>query len=79
MPIIFDEYVDPEFGTGCLKITPAHDPNDYELGSTYDLESIDILNDDGTINEDVGFYANQDRFEVRKQIAIDLERPRLFG
>ncbi len=73
VPIIFDEYVDPEFGTGCLKITPAHDPNDYELGSTYDLESIDILNDDGTINEDVGFYANQDRFEVRKQIAIDLE------
>ena len=73
VPIIFDEYVDPEFGTGCLKITPAHDPNDYELGSTYDLESIDILNDNGTINEDVGFYANQDRFEVRKQIAIDLE------
>ncbi|MDG2226459.1 MAG: valine--tRNA ligase, partial [Flavobacteriales bacterium] len=73
VPIIFDEYVDPEFGTGCLKITPAHDPNDYELGSTYDLESIDILNDNGTINENVGFYANQDRFEVRKQIAIDLE------
>jgi len=73
VPIIFDEYVDPEFGTGCLKITPAHDPNDYELGSTYDLESIDILNDNGTIHENVGFYANQDRFEVRKQIAIDLE------
>ena len=73
VPIIFDEYVDPEFGTGCLKITPAHDPNDYELGSKYDLESIDILNDNGTINENVGFYANQDRFEVRKQIAIDLE------
>ena len=73
VPIVFDEYVDPEFGTGCLKITPAHDPNDYELGSKYDLESIDILNDNGTINENVGFYANQDRFEVRKQIAIDLE------
>ena len=73
VPIIFDEYVDPEFGTGCLKITPAHDPNDYELGSKYDLESIDILNDNGTINENVGFYANQDRFEVRKQIAVDLE------
>ena len=73
IPIIFDEYVDPEFGTGCLKITPAHDPNDYELGSKYDLESIDILNDDGSINEDVGFYANQDRFEVRKEIAVDLE------
>jgi valyl-tRNA synthetase len=73
VPIIFDEYVDPEFGTGCLKITPAHDPNDYELGSKYDLESIDILNDDGSINENVGFYANQDRFEVRKQIAVDLE------
>ena len=73
IPIIFDAYVDPEFGTGCLKITPAHDPNDYELGSKYDLESIDILNDNGTINENVGFYANQDRFEVRKQIALDLE------
>lgn len=73
VPIIFDAYVDPEFGTGCLKITPAHDPNDYELGSKYDLESIDILNDNGTINENVGFYANKDRFEVRKQIALDLE------
>jgi valyl-tRNA synthetase len=73
VPIIFDAYVDPEFGTGCLKITPAHDPNDYELGSKYDLESIDILNDNGTIKENVGFYANQDRFEVRKQIALDLE------
>jgi len=73
VPIIFDEYVDPEFGTGCLKITPAHDPNDYELGSKYDLESIDILNDDGTINKSVGFYADQDRFEVRKEIAVDLE------
>ena len=73
IPIIFDEYVDTEFGTGCLKITPAHDPNDYNLGLKYDLEVIDILNDDGTINENGKLYVGKDRFEVRKQIAIDLE------
>ena len=73
IPIIFDEYVDPEFGTGCLKITPAHDPNDYNLGIKYNLEVIDILNDNGTINENGQLYIGQDRFEVRKQIAIDLE------
>ncbi len=73
IPIIFDEYVDMEFGTGCLKITPAHDPNDYELGSKHGLETIDVLNDDGTISEEGQLYVGQDRFEVRKQIAIDLE------
>ncbi|MCT4581971.1 MAG: valine--tRNA ligase [Flavobacteriales bacterium] len=73
IPIIFDEYVDPEFGTGCLKITPAHDPNDYNLGLKYDLEVIDVLNDNGTINENGELYIGQDRFDVRKQIAVDLE------
>ena len=73
IPIIFDEYVDPEFGTGCLKITPAHDPNDYNLGIKFDLEVIDILNDNGTISENGKLYVGQDRFDVRKQIAIDLE------
>ncbi len=73
IPIIFDEYVDPEFGTGCLKITPAHDPNDYNLGIEHDLEVIDILNDDGTISENGKLYVGKDRFEVRKQIALDLE------
>lgn len=73
IPIIFDEYVDMEFGTGCLKITPAHDPNDYELGSKYGLDSIDILNDNGTINEAGQLYVGKDRFEVRKEIAKDLD------
>ena len=73
VPIIADEYVDPEFGTGCLKITPAHDPNDYELGLKFNLESIDIFNDNGTINEKAGHYVGQDRFAVRKQIAQDLD------
>ncbi len=73
IPIIFDEYVDPEFGTGCLKITPAHDPNDYNLGIEHDLEVIDILNDDGTISENGKLYVGKDRFDVRKEIAVDLE------
>lgn len=73
IPIIFDEYVDQEFGTGCLKITPAHDPNDYNLGLKFDLEVIDILNDNGTINENGELYVGKDRFEVRKQIAVDLD------
>jgi len=73
IPIIFDEYVDMEFGTGCLKITPAHDPNDYELGSKFGLDSIDILNDNGTINEAGQLYVGKDRFEVRKEIAKDLD------
>ena len=73
VPIIADEYVDPEFGTGCLKITPAHDPNDYELGVKHGLEVIDILNADGTIAEKAGFYVGEDRFTARKRIAKDLE------
>lgn len=74
IPIIQDEYVDVEFGTGCLKVTPAHDINDYELGIRHNLESIDILNDDGTLNEAAQLYVGQDRFEVRKQIAKDLNK-----
>jgi len=74
IPIIQDEYVDTEFGTGCLKITPAHDINDYEIGLKYNLEVIDIFNDNGTLNENAQLYVNQDRFEVRKQIAADLEK-----
>ncbi|TCN64540.1 valine--tRNA ligase [Acetobacteroides hydrogenigenes] len=73
VPIIEDEYVDMEFGTGALKVTPAHDVNDYMLGEKFNLEVIDIFNDNGTINEKGILYVGQDRFDVRKQISIDLE------
>ncbi|WP_026464121.1 valine--tRNA ligase [Adhaeribacter aquaticus] len=73
IPIIFDEYVDMEFGTGCLKVTPAHDLNDYELGQRHNLPSIDILNDDGTLNSKAQLYVGEDRFIVRKKIAKELE------
>lgn len=73
IPIIFDEYVDMEFGTGALKITPAHDINDYNIGLKHNLEVIDTLNDDGTLNEAAQMYVGEDRFEVRKKIAVDLE------
>ena len=73
IPVIFDEYVDMEFGTGALKITPAHDINDYQLGDKHSLETIDILNDDGTLSEAAQLYVGQDRFEVRKQIVKDLD------
>ena len=72
IPVIEDRYVDVEFGTGCLKVTPAHDVNDYALGKTHNLETIDIFNPDATISEAAGMYVGQDRFAVRKQIAIDL-------
>jgi valyl-tRNA synthetase len=74
VPVIFDEYVDMEFGTGALKVTPAHDINDYMLGEKYNLEVIDIFNDDGTLNQLAQLYVGMDRFEVRKQIVIDLEK-----
>ncbi|MAW21804.1 MAG: valine--tRNA ligase [Flavobacteriales bacterium] len=74
IPVIFDEYVDMEFGTGALKITPAHDINDYQLGDKHSLETIDILNDDGTLNESAQLYIGKDRFKVREEIAKDLER-----
>jgi valyl-tRNA synthetase len=73
IPIILDEYVDKEFGTGALKITPAHDINDYEIGDKHNLESIDIFNDDGTMNENAQLYIGEDRFKVRKLIVSDLE------
>ena len=73
IPVIRDEYVDIEFGTGALKVTPAHDVNDYMLGEKYNLETIDIFNDDGTVNDKVGMYVGQDRFDVRRQIEKDLD------
>ena len=73
IPVIEDEYVDIEFGTGCLKVTPAHDINDYMLGEKHNLPSIDIFNDNGTLSEAAGMYVGMDRFEVRKQIEKDLE------
>ncbi len=73
VPIIADEYVDPEFGTGCLKVTPAHDMNDFMIGQKNQLATINMMNDDGTISEAGGMYIGMDRFEVRKQIAEDLE------
>ncbi len=72
IPVIEDEYVDIEFGTGCLKVTPCHDVNDHMLGEKYNLPSIDIFNDDGTISERAGMYVGMDRFDVRKQIEKDL-------
>ena len=78
IPVIEDRYVDIEFGTGCLKVTPAHDVNDYALGKTHNLETIDIFNPDGTISEAAGMYVGQDRMVVRKQIAIDLENAGLM-
>jgi valyl-tRNA synthetase len=72
IPIIFDDYVDMDFGTGCLKITPAHDPNDYEIGKKHNLEVINILNSNGTLNENAQLYIGDDRFDVRKKIALEL-------
>ncbi len=78
IPVIEDDYVDIEFGTGCLKVTPAHDVNDYMLGEKYNLPSIDIFNDNGTLSEAAGLYVGMDRFDVRKQIAVDLEKAGLL-
>ena len=78
IPVIRDSYVDIGFGTGALKVTPAHDVNDYMLGEKYGLESIDIFNDDGTINDKVGMYVGMDRFECRRIIEADLEKAGLM-
>ena len=78
IPVIEDRYVDIEFGTGCLKVTPAHDVNDYNLGKIHNLEIIDIFNPDGTLSEEAGLYVGQDRMDVRKQIAIDLDKAGLL-
>ena len=72
IPVIEDEYVEMDFGTGCLKVTPAHDPNDYMLGQKHNLESIDIFNEDATLSPAAGLYVGLDRFEVRRRIADDL-------
>ena len=72
IPIIYDEYVDIEFGTGALKVTPAHDINDYNLGDKHNLETIDILNNDGTLNENAKLYVGIDRFKVREDIVVEL-------
>ncbi len=74
IPLVADEYVDPEFGTGAVKITPAHDPNDFEVGLRHDLPVIRVMNDDGTMNELAGKYAGLDRYEARKQIVADMEK-----
>jgi len=73
VPIILDDYVDMEFGTGCLKVTPAHDLNDYDLGQRHNLETINMMNADGTISEEGQLYVGMDRFDVRKQISKDLD------
>lgn len=78
IPVIEDRYVEVDFGTGCLKVTPAHDKNDYMLGKTHNLPSIDIFNDDATISEEAGLYVGMDRFEVRDKIAVDLENAGLM-
>ena len=78
IPVIQDSYVDIEFGTGCLKVTPAHDVNDYMLGEKYNLPSIDIFNDNGTLSEAAGLYVGMDRFDVRKQIEKDLDEAGLL-
>ncbi|MGN1318718.1 MAG: valine--tRNA ligase, partial [Lachnospirales bacterium] len=78
IPIIADTYVDMEFGTGVVKITPAHDPNDFEVGERHNLEKINILNDDGTINENGGKFVGMDRYEARKQIVEELDEMGLF-
>ena len=78
IPVIEDSYVDIEFGTGCLKVTPAHDINDHALGLKHGLQTIDIFNDNGTISEAAGLYVGQDRMDVRKQIAIDLQNAGLM-
>lgn len=73
IPVIADAYVDKDFGTGCLKVTPAHDPNDYELGQKHNLPSIDLFNDNGTLNHNGAHYQGKDRFEVRREIEKELE------
>ena len=78
VPVIADEYVEMDFGTGCLKVTPAHDENDYQLGQTHGLETIDMLNDDGSLAESAGFYVGEDRFKARKRIIKDLEEAGLL-
>jgi len=76
IPIVADNYVDPEFGTGVVKVTPAHDPNDFEIGKRHDLEEINILNTDGSLNENAGKFKGLDRYEARKQVVEELDSRR---
>lgn len=78
LDIIQDDYVDPEFGTGIVKVTPAHDPNDFEMGQRHGLTPVNVMNDDGTMNENAGPYKGMDRFDCRKQIVDDLTKARLI-
>jgi valyl-tRNA synthetase len=78
IPIIADDSVDPQFGTGAVKVTPGHDPTDYDVGQRHQLPAINILNDDGTLNENAGPYARQDRYEARRNLVADLEREGLL-
>ena len=78
LPVIEDDFVDPEFGTGVVKVTPAHDPNDFDMGRRHDLTPINVMNEDGTMNEEAGPYAGLDRFECRKRIIADLEEAGLL-
>ena len=78
IPVIMDRFVDPEFGTGAVKVTPAHDPNDYEIGLRHDLEQVNILNSDGTINENGGPYAGMDRYDARDAVVRDLKKKGLL-
>ena len=73
IPVVADEYVERDFGTGCVKITPAHDPNDFEVGKRHGLEVLDMLTDDAKITDDYPAYAGMDRYEARKKIVADLE------
>ena len=78
IPIILDEFVDPEFGTGMVKVTPAHDPNDFEMGQRHNLNTLNVMNPDGTMNAEAGDYEGLDRFEARKKVIADLEVKGLF-
>ena len=78
IPVIADAYVDKEFGTGCVKITPAHDPNDFEVGKRHNLEEITVINDDATMNHYAGKYEGMDRYECRKALVEDLEKQGLL-
>ena len=79
IPVIADEYVDMEFGTGCVKITPAHDPNDFEVGKRHNLELVNVMNDDATMNENAGRYAGMDRYECREALVKELEEAGLLA
>ena len=78
IPVVEDSYVDMEFGTGVVKITPAHDPNDFEVGKRHNLPEINILNDDATINKNGGNYEGMDRYEAREAIVKELDRDRTY-